>query len=157
MQISAQNIEVLISSDIDACEKLLMCLEKEREALKARDADALGEIIEQKVGYLSHLEESAKTRTAWAQANNATSTDDSWKAILNGLNNNKVKQDWAKLKTLLEDCRTQNEVNGKLLSRNQQVYSRLLDVMRGQTNSPSLYNAVGEKSSGGSSQIVGEA
>lgn len=156
-QISAAMVEQLIAHDIAACQNLLALLEQEQEALKNRDAEKLGEIVEGKLSPLKTLEESAKKRTQWTQAASLQEASKSWDKMLDDLKNSKLKENWTLLKTLTEECRVKNEINGKILVRNQQVYGRLVDLVRGQTAAPNLYNAVGESTNRHYSNKVGEA
>ena len=155
--INAQNVESLIQNDIATCKALLELLDKEQEALKKRDSDELAQILENKAPYLASLEQSAQTRNQWAQASTPEDAPDAWKKMLNELKNTEVKTLWSSLKELFEQCKIKNEVNGKMLIRNQQAFGRLLDILRGQNTAKNLYNAAGESSGGSRSQIVGKA
>ena len=157
MTITASDIELQITSDITACQTLVELLSNEQEALKKQDSDALSRIIEAKIAPLQHLEESAKIRATWIEASSAEKASENWDQLLSELKSTKLKADWETLKKLTQQCRDKNEVNGKLLIRNQQVFGRLLEIMRGQSAGPTLYNATGASSSGNQSHKVGEA
>ena len=58
---------------------------------------------------------------------------------------------------LTKECQHKNEVNGKILIRQQQVYARLLELLRGQTTAPNLYTASGAPTSTQGSFKVDEA
>jgi flagella synthesis protein FlgN len=133
-----------IGQDISACRNLLQLLEQERDALKARDLTALEDVIQNKSANLQHLEQSAKQRSIWL-------------ALLRTCKP-QVEQTWGELKDLLRECQEQNEINGKLLARNQQVFSRLLSIVRGQDDdSGPLYTAKGGRGAGSGLQKLGEA
>lgn len=155
--VSPQQIEEQISSDINACEVLITLLEKEQEALKNRDPDQLSEVIDAKLAPLSHLEKSANMRAQWIRDSGGEASTDAWQDILDQTQQQKLKQDWLKLKELTKECKLKNEVNGKLLVRNQQVFGRLLEVLRGQNNNASLYNTKGASKAMSGSNIIGEA
>lgn len=155
--VSAQEIEAQIASDIQACQTLLTLLDKEQSALSSKDTDALAEIVEAKTHPLSHLEQSAKQRAIWANISAADQASEKWNQVLTELNRDKLKQDWATLKSLSLQCQQKNEVNGKILIRNQQVFGRLLDLLRGQTSAPGLYTAKGAATSNQRSVRVDEA
>ncbi len=155
--ISAKAIENQIGKDIDACNILLDLLEKEQSALSDKDADLLAEIIEQKTQPLSQLEASAKQRIHWSIEAEGETPSEKWQAMLRDLSHEKIKENWETLKKLTQDCRERNEVNGKILARQQQVYGRLLELLRGQTQAPNLYNAAGSTTGSNRSFKLNEA
>jgi len=157
MNVLANEIEQQLKADIDACNTLLKLLDQEQLALKDRDADRLAEVVEKKIAPLSRLEESAKQRAQWANITEPERASEQWKAFLATLNHQQVKDDWSTLKALTHECQQKNEVNGKVLVRHQQVYGRLLDLMRGQTASPNLYDAAGSATNRQNSHKFGEA
>lgn len=156
-KISANEIERLVALDIEACQTLLALLDEEQLALKERDADKLAGIIDKKAVPLDRLEQSAKLRTQWSQADKPGKTPEAWNGMIETLANTSIKQRWEELKTLSRQCQEKNEVNGKILVRNQQVFGRLLELIRGQTAAPNLYDAIGKSKASHYSQKVGEA
>ncbi len=155
--ISAKMIENHIGCDIQACNTLITLLEQEQEALSARDAEMLAAVVEQKIAPLTHLENSAKQRGQWSSIDDSKKATQAWNDMLNELAQEKIKKDWETLKGLTKKCQQLNEVNGKILGRQQQVYGRLIDLMRGQTQAPTLYTASGSASTVHSSLKVDEA
>lgn len=157
LSISAKIIEEQIAGDISACQKLIALLDAEHEAMKAQNPDALAEIIEQKVPQLMRLEESAKQRAAWANITEEQKASEQWKHFLNEFKSPKIVKDWDLLKSLTRECQHKNEVNGKVLARHQQVYARLIEVLRGQPKASGLYNAYGSTTSSNNSFKLDEA
>lgn len=167
---SASHILQQILRDTQSCEALLKLLNEERDALRERNMDELERILVEKASHLEALENSANERSKLARdyaAHNAAthnttssaagSDKESWREFIGKFNDEKINDCWVKLKDLLRLCKLENEVNGKLLTRNHQIYSRLLEIVRGQPRSPSLYTARGNSSASGSSNLVGEA
>ena len=154
---STEDLQQQIQQDTAACTLLLDLLSQEREALKKRDTDALEIILKHKTEKLMQLDNSAKKRTLWAQQLNIDIKSSGWSQLLQELKKPDIVQSWGALKELIDDCKKSNEVNGKLLSRNQKTLSRLLDVVRGKNTNNTLYNAYGSSSSGAASMKVGEA
>lgn len=156
--LSAAAIEQQIVADIKSCEELLMLLEQEQQALKDREPDQLESIIEKKTVCLEQLENSANKRTQWIRSfNNSEDQEGLWNQLIVELNRPELSEQWDKLKRLTTKCREKNEINGKVMARNQQVFSRLLTILRGQQNSVGLYTAKGSAYSASNSLKVGEA
>lgn len=156
-EISVKDIENQISTDIEACNTLLLLLDKEQEALRARDTEALAKVIQDKVPALAQLEESVKKRVLWANISLTDKASGKWDNFVAGFNRDELKKRWQQLKELTLQCQQKNEINGKILSRQQQIYGRLVGLLRGQTSSPNLYNASGSATASRPSIKVDEA
>lgn len=154
--VTAHSIQEQILQDTQSCETLLKLLTEEREALKERDLEALERIIKDKSVHLEALEASARQRSVWA-GGKPEDTRERWQEILSELDNETLDKRWQKLKSLMQLCSQENQVNGKLLARNHQIYSRLVELVCGQQAAPSLYDAKGGSNNSGTSNLVGEA
>ncbi|ABD81478.1 flagella synthesis protein FlgN [Saccharophagus degradans] len=157
MSVTPQAIQGQIVADIKACESLLTLFESEREALKIRDSDALEAILQNKNACIQILENSAKQRAIWSQQAAQNDPENGWDTLIESLSHTQVKEQWGTLKELFKRCKEENEINGRLVARNQQVFGRLIEILRGQTNAPNLYNAKGSASSNAGSNRFGEA
>lgn len=153
---SFQQIKTNIDGDINACNTLLQLLESERQALKDRDPTTLDGIIEEKTTNLQHLEHSAVQRSAWLGANPTIDPQNKWLDLLKQTNQELIPL-WKTLQDKLKDCQTQNEINGKVLARNQQIFKRILGIVRGQSAPQDLYTQKGNRSNNGFQQTIGEA
>ena len=152
------NVRSLIEGDINACTALLNLLEQEREALKERSQERLEEILQAKADHLCHLENSAKIRSEWAELYNAggQSLEEKWHAII-AQQSSDIATLWHRLKDLLQNCRRENEVNGKILARNQKTFSRIISILRGQSTSTNLYTSKGNRNPHIPGERLGEA
>lgn len=146
-----------IEQGIQACQKLLISLEDERQALKDRDTDTLAQVIKDKSTSLLTLEQSSKQRTSWVAAEGPdTVVEQAWIAHIKTLDP-KLEDNWLQFKGLLEDCRTHNEINGKMLARSRQVFKRVIAITRGQTDQQPLYTPKGNRGAGKGYHNLGEA
>lgn len=146
-----------LRQDISACQTLLTLLDTERQALKARDPQQLEDVIQNKTALLLHLEQSARQRSQWvALTGTKQKSEPVWLDLLRKLDP-AMESTWGEFKDLLKVCQEQNEINGKLLARNQQVFDRLLAIVRGQGQNNPLYTAKGNRGSGYNFQKLGEA
>lgn len=152
------NINHMLQTDLASAQALLKLLSEERDALKERDHAKLEQIIQAKALHLQHLEGSANTRSQWSRAlrANTQNSEHTFTQMLGELGP-EVKTAWSQLKDLLAQCRHENEVNGKILARNQKTFSRLLSILRGQNAAPNLYNNKGGRKSDMQGQRLGEA
>ncbi|WP_096084599.1 flagella synthesis protein FlgN [Agaribacterium haliotis] len=153
----SQTFQKQLSSDKLVSEQLLLLLEQEQQALSDRDADQVDQLLEKKVPLLEQLEQSSKIRQHWAQQMGNSSDEQAWNKIVEQLGGETISKQWHELKSLFAKVQKQNEINGKLLSRHQKTVSRLLDLMRGKTAAPNLYNASGYSSAQAHSNNIGQA
>ena len=157
MPFTASQLQKSVQDDLSTCESLLSLLTEEQEALKKRDIDQVSHILDEKLPLLERLDSSAQIRQTWAKSANSRNDDKGWAEIIEELGNSDLKDEWQHLKSLYSDVRNQNEINGKLLSRHQATVTRLLDVMRGKTANPNLYNSTGYSSNQAQRNSIGEA
>jgi flagella synthesis protein FlgN len=155
--ITREHASTNIEQSIGACQRLLILIEDEREALKDRDTDGLERIIKEKSTNLLTLEVAAKQRFGWLSASAVKdANENAWLAQLAALDRH-LEGRWQHLKSLLEECQMHNEINGKILARNQQVFTRLVAIVRGQGDHLPLYSAKGARSNAPGYQTLGEA
>lgn len=123
-------------------DKLVTLLQEEHEALTARDVTAVQACTVRKHELLAQLE-------ILDQQRNKASVllDNHNEAVNNGV---ATKDDFTELKqqikTLLDKCRHQNDINGAIIDISTQFNKRILDVMLGGSSSESLYDSAGRKS-----------
>lgn len=155
---TANDIAQHIDQDAKACKQILSLLEEERAALGNRDTDKLDDIIKQKAVYLSQLENGAIQRTQWVKTNtkDPQALAEKWEQLLQS-QAPKLTEKWSEFRHLLDRCRAENEINGKLLARNQQVFSRLLSILRGQGETLNTYSVKGSKPGSQGGHSLGEA
>jgi flagella synthesis protein FlgN len=156
--LTQETLQQHIGQDISACRNLLQLLEQEREALKARDVEKLETVIQNKSANLLHLEQSARQRSAWVakQQKPSEKAETVWQTLISTTKPD-AQREWEEFRALLRECQEQNEINGKLLARNQQVFARLLAIVRGRDENDPLYNAKGGRGAGYNFQKLGEA
>jgi flagellar biosynthesis protein FlgN len=140
-------IEQLIQQDNSASIALLTALRCEQEALKSRKHQDLQRLLEEKNHYLLILESNASKRQQILQHNGRETDNNAWEILLAELDartpGTALLDAWNTLKNHFSECRTLNEINGKMIARGQQTISRLLNILRGQTAAPGLYSASG--------------
>ncbi len=157
------NTERLLKSierDISACNQLISLLEHEHTALIARDTETLESIINDKSTLLSQLNQSAMTRTQWVN-HYKNSTQNSQDAMIHSFtelaNETGLQEQWQHLQSLFKQCKAANDINGKTMARSQVTNERLLNILRGQHNTPHLYDGKGAKGNRSQGNTLGQA
>lgn len=131
-------------------EKLAALLQDEHAALTARDVAAVEACTKRKHELLAHLEILDRQRNEASAlldnhneaGNNGVASDDDF---------TELKQ---QIKTLLDKCRHQNDINGAIIDISTQFSKRILEVMLGVASSESLYDSTGRNSKTSSYQSV---
>jgi len=155
---NAQQLAQTITDDIPRCESLVELLNSEREALKDKDIEQLETILKNKDLFLSQLESSARLRAQLVSTMSVNaSPEETVEALIKNTHSDTLRSNWKKLKGLLKTCHEQNEINGKIMSRNKKTYGKLLEILRGQSQAPNLYTQKGAASARSSGYQLGEA
>lgn len=144
MSINPQLTAAMLERDLQAAQALLVLLQEERQLLEHRDHQALAALIEQKNTHIGVLNHHAGERQAVLESLGMEPGNRDWEALLAGdpaLNEHLPL--WQRVKDTVAECRQLNDINGKLINRSQQTLVRLLNLVRGKTATPQLYNAAG--------------
>jgi flagella synthesis protein FlgN len=152
-------MEEMLSKDLQAAQQLFNILESEGQAIQERDQTQLHELIARKQGLIKQLENSAQQKTVWLKLPVGSSEEEQhrrWDQLMKKANDPKLSQLWEDFQQRLQDCKAQNEVNGKVIARGQNTLKQLLSILRGrqQVEAPKLYNQAGTASSGPRSHTV---
>jgi len=120
-------------------EQLKDILSKEFETLNAQDFDQLMSLTRTKQNLLAELETVEQQRlqlsSAYASFNDYLQQQNEGKQLLN---------QWNIICQQLKECREQNEINGRLLQKKQQLSNEMLGLLSGQKDaSPVTYEADG--------------
>lgn len=146
-QVSASAVQQLLDQDIATATSLLTLLQEEHEVLQQRDHARLGTLINDKQALMALLEQNATQRSAWVRflvERTQLSNEACWERLLNELDGVQLPPLWNQLQAIIADCKTHNDLNGKMIARGQKTLQQLTGLMRGQsTEAPSLYTASG--------------
>ena len=147
-----KQVRQLIAADTRACETLLSLLEREQAALKSHDRSDLSALLADKQQCTAALEQGAQLRRQLLQAAGLAGGEGAWQRALQALEQRHgcsgLCDSWSALTDLLRQCRERNEINGKMITRGQQTMNRLLNLLRGQTAAPGLYDRAGGNTGG---------
>lgn len=148
----------MIAQDSAAISELKSLLLRERELLEQREHNDLPAIIERKDQLLETLGLNARQRASLLTAAGFKASPDQWEIFL-GQNpaTRELLDSWRTLMAEFAQCKSLNEINGKMIGRSKQTLSHLLNLLRGQVAAPQLYTSAGATTSSGSSHCIAEA
>jgi len=158
MSLNIQLLRDMLAQDSNAIQQLKALLIKERELLEQRELEGMQEIVSQKDRLLGNLSYTAKQREQLLRSVGLTTDLAGWKAFLerDALTLNLIPA-WQTLTDEFTECQAANEVNGKMINRSKQTLSHLLNLIRGQVASPSLYTQKGATTNHSSTHTVAKA
>lgn len=158
MSLNIQLLRDMLAQDSNAIQQLKALLIKERELLEQRELEGMQEIVSQKDHLLGNLSYTAKQREQLLRSVGLTTDLAGWKAFLerDALTLSLIPA-WQTLTDEFAECQAANEVNGKMINRSKQTLSHLLNLIRGQVASPSLYTQKGATTNHSSTHTVAKA
>lgn len=144
-RVTTQAVHQLLNANIDAVEQLQSLLQQERKDLQKRLHANIPALLEQKQQLMTQLEQGSQLRQSWLDgAEDVTGEPkERWKMLLTDLGGPALLSRWQDFKEQLSLCQQENEVNGRMIGRGQQSVGQLLSLLKGQVESPKLYNQKG--------------
>ena len=138
MQTDIKNIQDEIVHHADA---LLACLQREFDILNSHDYESLIPIANEKQQLVQSLDELDSKRQSL--------TDKDYGGYLQQIDNSGLLfKHWSLTLEKIKQCNHQNEVNGRLISRLDQISRETLDIFTGHNSSADVtYSAEGLKKS----------
>ncbi|GGY72519.1 hypothetical protein GCM10011613_16890 [Cellvibrio zantedeschiae] len=158
MSLNTQFLRDMLAQDSSAIQQLKALLTQEREFLEQRQLQGMQEIVSQKDQLLGNLSYTARQREQILRNAGLTTDLAGWKAFLerDALTLSLIPA-WEALTIEFTECQAANEVNGKMINRSKQTLSHLLNLLRGQVATPSLYTQKGSTTNYSSTHTVAKA
>lgn len=144
MSLNAQLLRDMLTQDANAIKQLKELLLKERELLEQRKLEGMQEIVGLKDHLLGNLSFTAKQREQILRNAGLPTDLTGWNTFLSrDALTLALIPEWQSLTNEFIECQAANEVNGKMINRSKQTLSHLLNLLRGQVATPSLYTQKG--------------
>lgn len=133
----------LLRREADCAAALLKLLQREREALKGRDADEIGRIAAEKEVLVRELDgHGARQEQLFRLAGIDPEREDLQEAIA-VTGSDALSRAWQEVLNRLEECRHQNQINGAIVDMSQRFTQQVLDLIRGIPANTRLYGPSG--------------
>jgi flagella synthesis protein FlgN len=146
MSLDVAQLRNMMAQDANAIATLKQLLLRERELLETRNQDELAVIVEQKSQVVDLLNQHAQIRQTLLRNLGLAANAEGWDLFLqrNTLTL-PLRDDWKQIIQDFSECQALNDINGKMIARSRQTLDHLLNLLRGQVATPSLYTAMGPK------------
>lgn len=119
-----------LQQDLEHYPQLFKLLQQQQQLMLARNSAALSELNQRLEQIYPPLKQRAAQRQQWLQALGLSGDPQGFEQLLQLLppaSREKLANSYQKLKQLMQDCQQQNEYNGKLLVKQQQLLNSLLN------------------------------
>ncbi len=158
MSLNVQLLRDMLTQDTNAVKQLKELLIKERELLEQRKLEGMQEIVGLKDHLLGNLAFTAKQREQVLRNAGLPTDLAGWNTFLSrDALTLALIPEWQTLTNEFIECQTANEINGKMINRSRQTLSHLLNLLRGQVATPSLYTQKGSTTNHSGSHTVVKA
>lgn len=148
-----------LKDDTKLAQALLALMEKEFELLNLHTfSDQLQEILEQKRPLIQQLSQHSAARNEFLTQRGVAPTRAGLERLLRGRPERVgILSATDTLGDALSCCHQANERNGKLINLNQSNVRHMLDVLRGTSGTPSVYNSNGATEYSGRQRSLSQA
>jgi flagella synthesis protein FlgN len=138
----------LLQQETAAIQSLLQALQREHQALGARDNAETALAVSDKEQRLRDLEQLAQQRSQLLQQADLTADKAGFDAFLASDSTGQLAEHWARLGEMLRECMRQNQINGALLESGKQISQQMLSILTGRDFAQDeLYNQKGKTAS----------
>lgn len=158
MSLDHHQVRQMLAQDTSTVAQLSELLQQERDLLPSRDHTLLSQILEQKTRLIEQLGQNALVRQQLLRQLGLAENAEGWDLFLqrNSLTL-PLREGWQQLQAAFSECKTRNEINGRLISRSRQTLDQLLNLLRGKAPAANLYNASGAQSQQSHSHSLAKA
>lgn len=137
-------LESVLTEEIRCTEGLLSCLGKERQALTARDIDALQHTTSEKHALAKKLEQlEVQRQTLITQLGFGDDLESMQHCLRNQPQSATLIELWEKVLSNIDLCQADNLTNGGILESGRQHVEQALCILRGQPGNPTTYDPAG--------------
>jgi len=153
-----QHFYKILKAETEQTQALLDLLRMEYELLQSGSSQALLDLLEKKKQQLTSVKSVVTIHNQFLEQRGLSIDKQGTDTFLQQCNDNAQLLDmWNQLTALLEDCRSQNEINGGAVHLNQRHVSQALDILRGISERDKTYGRSGESKPNSTSKSLGKA
>lgn len=127
-------------------DQVLQLLHSESEAIIKRDIESMGHILDKKLPLLSKIEQLDKQRQQYfSQQTELAYQHKAFSHFVEQHCSASIQTIWQTIKDKLAECKTQNELNGRMIAMKKDNTEQILQILLGRpANSPPTYSHLGQ-------------
>jgi flagellar biosynthesis/type III secretory pathway chaperone len=150
-------LKELLKQDLTNLQHLHQTLELELEAFGKSESSAFQNIISKKNEYIGAVESCAIEKAKLLSESGLDIHPGQVEKTLLKLPDPELHELWAQVKNQYTICQNQNEINGKVATHSLNRVQKMMFILRGQSESPSLYSNKGNQTSLSTQQTIAQA
>ncbi len=129
-------------------EQVTELLKTEHDAIVSHDTEQMGHLLDNKLPLLSQLDQYDKQRQQFFQESTGLPYHDGdFSRYIKEQSSVQIRSLWNLITHLLPECKTQNEINGRIISMQQKNTEQILHILTGQSNNNAqTYSHLGQTS-----------
>lgn len=143
-----QKLVEILTEEHQCLVQVTELLKKEHDAIISHDTEQMGHLLDNKLPLLSQLNQLDKQRQQYFQDLTGFPYHDSnFSRYIQEQSSEPVQALWQLVTTQLPECKTQNEINGRIISIKKNNTDQILQILTGQSNNnPQTYSHLGQTS-----------
>ncbi len=142
---SAQLIKAFsatVQASLHGLQSIEPVLLKEQAALSGRDAEALEQVVAEKLALLKQLQNSVQARDRLLQSAGFSGGNDGGDKLVAALKIETLSEDWAALNALAHTVTELNDRNGQLAAQGQRATRTAIGILTGREESNDTYSTL---------------
>ncbi len=151
------DLKELLSRDVQQLQELTDILRKERSCLSSSDLSELQGLTTQKNQILDQIRDRARQKIRVLVALGYQPDKASPSRFIQSTGQTELFELWKQADRQMQECKTLNQNNGRVISHLQKRLSRLASIFRGATGQQKLYGAKGECTTVSGTNILASA
>ena len=156
-QFNSTELKHLLEQDIKDLDSLEQVLTSEKIALQERDTPEIESTSKNKASLIQQIEARAKQKAKLLATSGLKIKPGQVTPALVSLGDTQLLNLWKESVVKLKQCKEHNEINGTIISHSLSRTSKLMSIVRGQSNKPNLYGQQGKTQSYSNTQVLGKA
>ena len=153
----AQQLLQAMQQDLALSKRLKVLLQEEKISLEQRQYPAYQQVVKDKTQLLLQLDQADNERKHLMESMGFNADRSGFLAFVQLVPSSwkeNYMRIWEELSDTMNTCARLNKVNGKILAHSQNAIERLMVIVRGNSNQPSVYQANGRRSVGSNQRIL---
>lgn len=146
-QLTAENVLAKILEQEHLClEQVIQLLKTENTAIIERDIESMGHLLDKKLPLLSKIEQLDQQRQQYFEQQSGLSYQHSaFTHFIEQYSSQATHAMWHTIKEKLSECKTQNELNGRIISIKKDNTEQILQILLGHpAHSTPTYSHLGQ-------------
>ena len=150
-------LKLLLEKDLSDLAALLSALNEESNALKERNSDQISALAKTKATLVKQIEDRARAKVKLITASGAKIEAGKVKTGIDALGDQELSALWHESLVKLDECKELNQINGLIIERSRTRNKKIMDLVRGQHSTPTLYGNKGAEQAYSSANSIAKA